>query len=468
MMPRQKKDVQDSFPIEEEVTSRHLGRLSSYTRLLTGTEKIDPVTFFNQINYANKNRSFWGEPNRDFYIVGVGTAYEMVADNNRYETTENKWSALKDQAIVFNKFPQAGTGLVALGGMSFDPKRRQDSMWEQFPSSQLIIPEILLTVDQDKQYLTTNVLLTDCHLNEPLKDIHEQLLETLQKRSQETSDSLQVVAKEEQAVPEWKTSVQRAIDEIQSKRAEKIVLARELRVSLKDRPHIGTIIQGLLQTQPTSYVFAIERGNHCFIGATPERLVQVNGKDLLSTCLAGTAPRGNTKEADEQQRRRLFNDPKNRLEHDHVVQMIRQGIAPYCEDVHIPETPTVKTLKNLHHLYTSVKATLKKNHSIFNIVAALHPTPALGGVPREKALAFIRDYEFFDRGWFGAPVGWLDSQGHGEFAVAIRSGLIQNNIVSLFAGCGVMGDSNIEEEYEETGIKFLPLLNVLEGNYDVH
>src|SRR5690625_1241909 len=352
--------------------------------------------------------------------------------------------------------------------MSFDPQRDTENMWQLFPNSQLIVPKVMLTIDQDQQFLTTNVFIEEEHLNKSLKAIHEQGANFLQKPCINDEANSQVVKKEEQAVAEWKQSVQQAIDEINNERAEKIVLARELRVSLNGAPHIGSILEGLLKTQPTSYIFAIERDENCFVGATPERLVRVTGEDVLSTCLAGTAPRGKTADEDEQKRDGLFNDPKNRLEHDHVVQMINEAISPYCNNVNIPQTPTVKTLKNLHHLYTPVTATLKEGRSIFNIVKALHPTPALGGVPRDKALAFIREHESFDRGWFGAPVGWLDHQNNGEFAVAIRSGLIQQNIVSLFAGCGVMGDSNIDEEYEETGVKFLPMLNVLEGNYDVY
>lgn len=468
MMPIQKQNERNIFHIEERITSELIGRLSSYTRKLAKEEMIDPVHFFNRAKVKANNRTFWGEPQNNFFIVGVGVAYNISAENNRYEETEKKWSRLKHSALINNEFHQAGTGLVAVGGMSFDPKRTKDQRWQHYPNSQLIVPEVMLTVDQDEQFLTTNVFLNDKHLEQSFKEVHEQLLNFLHQPYIKQDLQLQVLNKAEQAVAQWKKSVQLAIDKINRKQAEKIVLARELRVSLNSAPTIGTILQGLLQTQPTSYIFAIERKDYCFIGATPERLVRVEGKDLLSTCLAGTAPRGKTKADDEQKRVGLFNDPKNRLEHDHVVQMINEAITPYCEHIHIPKTPTVKTLKNLHHLYTPVTATLKEQASIFNIVEALHPTPALGGVPRSKALAFIREHESFDRGWFGAPVGWLDGQNNGEFAVAIRSGLIQRDTVSLFAGCGVMGDSNIEEEYEETGVKFLPMLNVLEGNYDVH
>ncbi len=133
-----------------------------------------------------------------------------------------------------------------------------------------------------------------------------------------------------------------------------------------------------------------------------------------------------------------------------------------CDAVYVPDKPVIHPFKNLQHLYTPVTARLQKGYSIFDIIEKLHPTPALGGVPREKSMTYIREHEQLDRGWYGAPVGWMDSNRNGEFAVAIRSGLVQGNIVSLFAGCGVVRDSDPEAEYEETKIKFRPMLSVLE------
>jgi menaquinone-specific isochorismate synthase len=114
--------------------------------------------------------------------------------------------------------------------------------------------------------------------------------------------------------------------------------------------------------------------------------------------------------------------------------------------------------------YTMNELANLMGYSIFDVVQALHPTPALGGTPTVESLAFIREHELLDRGWYGAPIGWVDSNNNGEFAVAIRSGLIQGNEASLFAGCGVVADSDPELEYEETKIKLLPMRNVLGGH----
>lgn len=168
-------------------------------------------------------------------------------------------------------------------------------------------------------------------------------------------------------------------------------------------------------------------------------------------------------EDDEMLAWQLLNDEKNREEHDYVVQMIKQSVAPYVESFDIPDAPVIYPLKSLQHLFTPVTATLKSDATILDLVKQLHPTPALGGEPRDKALQFIDEKEPFDRGWYAGPIGWLDANFDGEFAVAIRSGLITENQATLFAGCGVVKDSDPRAEYEETRIKFTPMLDALGG-----
>src|SRR5690625_212298 len=140
---------------------------------------------------------------------------------------------------------------------------------------------------------------------------------------------------------EWKESVKLARDAIIAEKAKKIVLAREMRLSFEDELIVGDVLEKLIETQPNSYIFAIEKGSDCFVGATPERLVKVTGNELLSTCLAGTAPRGETKEVDEKIGADLLNDAKNREEHKYVVQMIKESIDPACENINIPDKQVI-------------------------------------------------------------------------------------------------------------------------------
>lgn len=434
-------------------------------QLVSWTKEIGAVPLldvFHRAKNSGKNRIFWMNSTNDFSIVGIGTAHHIVAEENRFEQLQKQWQELLEEAMIHDPFHDVGTGLVSLGGMSFDPDKESSGLWDKYPTSQLTIPEMMVVHHKDKWYVTMNRFVRADEKMDSLLDEIQQLEDMLQGPSMNERSFQKIVTKKEIEPTEWKQSVQTAVDAIKQNEAKKIVLAREMRIQLNEDANIAWMLKRLIETQPNSYVFAFEHDDNCFIGATPERLVYIENDKLLSTCLAGTAPRGKTQEEDEQIAKNLFQDPKNREEHDYVVQMIKNSIENYCEDITIPSEPIVYPLRNLQHLYTPVTAKLKGNGSVFDIIEKLHPTPALGGVPREKALAFIRKEESLDRGWYGAPIGWLDSNHNSEFAVAIRSGLVQKDEVSLFAGCGVMRDSDPEMEYEETGVKFLPMLNIME------
>lgn len=441
-------------------------RSDNDARLVSITKKIteaDPLRFFEAAKNRYEDRTFWTSTIEDFYLVGVGNAYQMIATESRYKVTEEKWNSILAEAIVHNPYQVAGTGIVALGGMDFDPKKERTSLWHKYQASDFTVPELLLTKRNGDFYFTSNIQVKK-------NDDAKQLADSLKRAEAElfsdrpiALNDLVVQEKEVIEPEQWKASVRTATADIRKSNLEKIVLAREVRVKFNKEANIASVLNDLIQTQPHSYIFAFEKGMDCFVGATPERLVKLENDQLLSTCLAGTAPRGKTIQDDLKISQDLLQDEKNRQEHDFVVQMIKAGIKNYCTNLEIPEEPVIYPLKNLQHLYTPVTGTLKKDYSIFDIVKQLHPTPALGGTPKEAALTYIRDHELLDRGWYGAPIGWLDSNQNGEFAVAIRSGLIQQDQASLFAGCGVVKDSDPEAEYEETNIKLLPMLSVLGG-----
>lgn len=438
-------------------------------QLVSWTKKIEPLSMidaFKQMEYSNLNRLFWANSKRDFILFGIGTEAKIIATDDRFQQLERKWSQLVDDALIYNRYDKEGTGLTALGGMSFDPLRERSDLWSNYPVSQLTIPSYLIVYKNNEYFLTVNRYVAEHdhigHIVDEIKKIESKIrMEKNATTSMEQKIDLHI----EKDPEGWKKSVQKAVDTIRRDQAKKIVLARELRLKLNNRVDIGRFVERLMDTQQQSYLFAYEQGDDCFVGASPERLVQIKGDALLSTCLAGTAPRGKNEQEDIQiANDELLHDAKNREEHDHVVQMIKSSITPFCHEINIPNVPVVLTLRNLQHLYTPVTATLNDGVSVFDLIEVLHPTPALGGVPTDKALQFIREEEQFDRGWYGAPIGWLDYNGNSEFAVAIRSGLVRKDEMSLFAGCGVMADSDPEKEYDETAVKFLPMLTILEDD----
>ncbi|MBM7570910.1 isochorismate synthase [Aquibacillus albus] len=437
-------------------------------QLLSYTDKINevnPISFFNKAKDINdRNRFFWTSSTDSFFLVGAGEAFGLQSTSvNRFEGIEMQWKKMLDKSLIFNSFQQPGTGPIALGGFSFDPEKENTELWEKFGGSQFRVPAYLLTVSNGNYYLTINVVV---HAEDHAKQLYFELVKN--KKSLIKKDKLwpvkSVISKKAEVNPDqWKELVLKAMKEIKKGKADKIVLAREMIVSFEKDVDLSSILHDLIETQTNSYIFAFENSEDCFIGASPEQLVRVEGNQLFSSCLAGTAPRGFTSIEDRTIGEELLTDVKNRQEHKFVVQMIKESVVECCEEVRVPNHPVLYPLKNLQHLYTPVQARLKNNYSIFDIVQRLHPTPALGGFPQDKSLAFIRENEQLDRGWYGAPIGWLDAYQNGEFAVAIRSALIKGREASLFAGCGVVKDSDPEAEYQETNMKFIPMLSVLGG-----
>jgi isochorismate synthase len=177
--------------------------------------------------------------------------------------------------------------------------------------------------------------------------------------------------------------------------------------------------------------------------------------------LAGSAPRGNSEEEDEQLDLELLQSAKNQGEHAIVVTMIREALAHYCSQVWVSDKPQLLRLKNIQHLQTPIIGKLLPGKSILDAIGELHPTPAVGGFPRETALAELREFEQLDRGWYAGPIGWINANGNGEFAVALRSALVDEAQATLFAGGGIVADSQPESEYAETCWKFAVMLRGL-------
>src|SRR5699024_1708274 len=228
---------------------------------------------------------------------------------------------------------------------------------------ELIVPKIAIT-QQEATYLTINLAVeATSNITKMTEEIKKLIDVLLTKQMDFSIQPRTVINKHEIEPKEWKESVKRARQAIIEEKAKKIVLAREIRLTFDEQIIVGDVLEKLIETQPNSYIFAIEKETDCFVGATPERLVKVTGNELLSTCLAGTSARGKTKEDDDKLAKALLEDSKNREEHDYVVQMIRGSIDSSCENINIPEEPVIYPLRNLQHLYTPVTANLKSGYT---------------------------------------------------------------------------------------------------------
>lgn len=258
---------------------------------------------------------------------------------------------------------------------------------------------------------------------------------------------------------QWQELFNNVKQEIAVGKVKKVVISREVKIVCETDVSIASVLNNLMEKNQNSFIFAYSKEGKTFLGATPEILVQKDNEQIISYALAGTISRGD-KEHDEKQKAALLNDPKNRHEHQIVVDYIADVMRRYSDEVSIGET-TILTLKNLHHLQTRIKAKESENCALTEWVSRLHPTPALGGYPVQEALAIIRRFEKHERGLYAAPIGIMDEQGNGLFVVGIRSALIEGNRVYAYAGCGIVNDSDCEEEYRETENKVRTIVESL-------
>jgi isochorismate synthase len=244
-------------------------------------------------------------------------------------------------------------------------------------------------------------------------------------------------------------------------RIDKVVLARRVDLRSPVALDVPNALRRLAASAPESSIYAFRRGGTTFLGATPERLVRTEGRSFRTVALAGTIRRGSSAEEDAALAAELLASDKNREEQRIVVAAIRDLLSPIAEAMEVDPRPGVMTLRFAQHLLTEITGTLPAGHGLLSVAGLLHPTPAVGGEPREVALAMIDEQEGFERGWYAGPVGWLSAGGDGELCVALRCGIVDRTRATLFAGCGIVADSDPEAEWEESRIKLRAIVSAL-------
>ena len=244
-------------------------------------------------------------------------------------------------------------------------------------------------------------------------------------------------------------------------RLDKVVLARRVDVRSSIEIDVENALRRLAAGAPEGTIYAFVRDGRTFLGATPERLVRTAGRDFETVAIAGSAPRGATAAEDAALAAALVASEKEREEHAVVVEMLRESLAPLAETLEVGATPGILPLRHVQHLVTPVRGRLRDQAGLLGLAERLHPTPAVGGEPRDLALEMIAEHEGIERGWYAGPIGWLGADGDGELMVALRCGLVAGRDAALFAGCGIVADSDPSREWEESRMKLRPVASAL-------
>ena len=260
----------------------------------------------------------------------------------------------------------------------------------------------------------------------------------------------------------YQRNVSQALREIGQGLYHKIVLARARQLTTAEAFHPLGVLNHLRQHFPACYAFSIANGRgQSFIGASPERLGRVAGGRMHTEALAGSAPRGTSASEDAALARDLQHSEKDLREHRLVLESIARRVADLGLQLEHAAQPRILGLANVQHLHLPISATLPAGVHVLDLIARLHPTPAVGGTPRAPAMAAIARLEPFARGLYAGPQGWVDHRGGGEFFVGIRSALVDGHAATVYAGAGIVAGSDPEKEFAETELKFQALIGAL-------
>lgn len=329
-----------------------------------------------------------------------------------------------------------GTGAMALGALPFDPER----------DGELVVPELVVGRSDDGTRWITSITPGGAEPAVPVLD----------ERSMPEPSRYEVTSERDPA--EWCDAVRDARDELRQGRAQKVVLSRSVTVQGDSALSPAAILRRLRDSYPACMLYSIEG----LVGASPELLVARQGDLVRSHPMAGTAPRSSDPSTDARLAAALMSSTKDQVEHRLTIDMVHDTLLPWCSYLDEEAEPSIVAMANVQHLATQVEGRLSAPAaSVIELMAALHPTPAVCGAPRVAALSLIDRYEHLDRDRFAGPVGWVDADGNGAWAVGIRCAEVEGRTARLFAGVGVLPDSDPAAELAETRAKLQALLGAI-------
>ncbi|OJG67565.1 isochorismate synthase [Enterococcus moraviensis] len=408
-------------------------------------------------------RFYWQTADKDFTLAGFGKEKELTYDQASFEQVDA--FILGEQDKIYQNLSVTGAGALLFGGFAFDSKQSGKNDWGRMEQGLFYLPTFLLTEAKEKQYLTMNFTAQSRDtLQQKWLELADQFAKLASTEILEKKDHAQIKA-EEIAVSEWMAVVDDTVAKLkEAGPLEKVVLARRMEVKSDQVFQADIILKNLQKQQTNTYFFVLESDEQTFIGATPERLLKASKKMFSTASIAGSVSRGTTQIEDESLGNYLLNDMKNKQEHKIVVDRIVKELEAMTGTTIQAQTPHLLKNRDIQHLYLPIEGERKKDYRFLTGIQQLHPTPALGGEPKELALMWLKEHEQLDRGLYGAPIGWVAiKEDIGEFAVGIRSAVFSGKRGYLYAGCGIVKDSQAEQERIETKIKFQPMLRGIGG-----
>jgi isochorismate synthase len=414
----------------------------------------------------------WDPPDGPAF-AGAGRVLELTAAHLR-AGVEGAWPrpvALADLDLDAVEDPAPRL----FGGLAFAPGRTEEAPWLAFGDGGFVLPRLRYARQGERAFL--DLTLESSSWSGAGRDAARAELDlalgalaTAVPPAHQLPGPFEGLL--ELSAARWSELVREVTRGLRAGQFEKVVLARRSQVDARHPFDPIEVLDRLRESALGCTRFAFRRGQATFLGATPERLVARRGLAVQADALAGSSDRlrpprdhppsaGDSILDDAGAAAALLASAKDTAEHGHVVREIALRLGPHCERLDVPAQPSVRRLRHLLHLHTRIEGCLREPRHVLDLVGLLHPTPAVGGVPRSDALRWILEHEPAPRGWYAGPVGWFDEKGDGDFSVALRSALIWGRTAWLWAGAGIVLGSEAVAEYAETALKQRAMLDAL-------
>ncbi|HEX2128385.1 MAG TPA: isochorismate synthase [Solirubrobacterales bacterium] len=452
--------------IADLVSSAGTGRtLASVT---VEVDLDDPVASVFASRRAGDRWFAWEQPDSDgFALAGLGSAHEAISRGpNRFADLGREVAAIhRGRASEEPDDAPAGSGPVWTGGFAFDPDGARAPEWSSFPPALLVLPELSLLRRGGRTWLTLSTHAGGEDGEQALEGLAGRVaaLGTTSLPLLDPSPTGATEIRSVRAPSGYEEIVERAVGTIRAGAIEKVVLAREVAVEAPSAHDPAAVFGALRELFPSCFCFCVGSPEGAFLGASPELLIRRRGASAAAVALAGSTRRSADPSVDDHLGEQLLRSEKDRVEHEIVARRIGRLLRPHSVWVEAEPEPGLIKVANIQHLATPIHAQLTEARSAVELAGILHPTPAVGGEPRDRALETIAELEEMDRGWYAGPVGWMDAAEDGEFCVALRSALLRDRTAHLYAGAGIVGESDPAAELAETEVKLGALLPLLAG-----
>jgi salicylate biosynthesis isochorismate synthase/menaquinone-specific isochorismate synthase len=431
-------------------------------------DDVDPCAAIFASRLASDRWFCWEQPDRGFSLAGIGSALAIVSRGpGRFaEVAAECIGATRDRRDDVGEALPAGAGPVWTGGFAFADNGAGSPTWSSFPPASMVMPELSICRDGDDAYLTVNAAVAPGTDPADALDRLRARLAGLRAEPLPMLDPLRIGRTEIESVRtpgEFESAVAAAVERIRGGALEKVVLAREVLLRAPGAYDVAAVFGALRELFPACFCFCCGTPEAAFLGASPELLVRRSGAGVSTVALAGSARRSSDPSVDDHLGERLLQSSKDRGEHAIVVRRIVRSLRRHAVWVEEGNEPELVKVANIQHLATPIHAQLAEPRSAIELAGMLHPTPAVGGEPWPAAGELIDELEGMDRGWYAGPVGWMDGTEDGEFCVGLRSALVRDREAHLFAGNGMVAESDPADELAETEVKLEAMLPLLSG-----